>query len=60
MVTDTFPAYRLSKEKIERFLEGIFGPSEYNVEFANDDFSFDIPRCLTDTEKGDLIKRRIK
>lgn len=39
------------RDDLEKLLKGLFkGQKEFNIRMANDIYSFDAPRALTDTE----------
>jgi len=62
-VQDSYPHYRLVLETVKSFLKETFPDADeryFNVRFTFDDYIFEIPRQLTESERNALGAKRLE
>jgi len=57
-VWDRIPAYHLTKEIVDSFLQGIFGYVNFYTQFSIDHFHFWIPKKLSSDQRTQLLEKR--
>ncbi|PMD61843.1 uncharacterized protein K444DRAFT_612065 [Hyaloscypha bicolor E] len=57
---DSIPAYRLSKETVDAFLQGLFGYYEFYTRLSTDYWQFWIPYKLTQAQRTQLMEKRTR
>lgn len=55
---DTIPAYRLRKDTVDSFLQGLFGYYNFYTQLSTDNWQFWIPYKLTQAQRIQLLERR--